>query len=373
MLDIILIVVIVILCVALAMSTMSLNKTKASEKELNSKYISLKQQGLEIEGQIEEIKDEINMVSELYSSSDILIHLDDEEDVYNQMYININSFFNPSKFIVYAYNDVTSSYVNKFANDSSVSYPKEIAAKDMKIDEYLNNNGVSMIVKNSQEKPLFYIKMLGKNVSMDNGCVESVFTSTDFNIFNIYITQVGMVLEKIKNYKKMRKMALTDSLTGLYNRHYAHMRIKQEAKRASREGYPISILFADIDKFKSVNDTFGHDVGDLALKHVANIINNVSREYDVAIRWGGEEFVLFLPNTTTEGAYTVAERIRTCIEESDFEYCKLTTSLGIATYPYDNINIEKVISYADEALYYSKQAGRNRTTLYGEVKHLIND
>lgn len=362
-----------IVTILLIASIFKQNQLAASNKTINSKYIDLQRRGLEIEGQIEEIKDEIALVSELYSASDKLIHLEDEKDVYHQVFLNINSFFNPNRFILFSYDEDNDVYVNVYANDNTVSYPNIIKSRDMKVKEYFNANGVSMIVKNSKDKPLFYIKMENKTIKMDNEYMTSVFTNTDYNIFNLYVTQVGMVLDKIKDYKKMRKMALTDNLTGLYNRHYAHMRIKQEAKRASREGYPISILFVDIDKFKSVNDTFGHDIGDLALKHVSKLIQQNSREYDVAIRWGGEEFVLFLPNTTAEGAFILAERLRICIEQSNFEYCKLTTSLGIATYPNDNINIEKVTSYADEALYYSKQSGRNRTTLYNDVKHLINN
>lgn len=368
-----LVLIILALLIVIGMQYISFSKLKSESRKINNLNIELQQKGLEIEGQIEDIKEEIDLVSELYSSSDKLIHLEDDDDVYNQIFININKLFSPAKLIIYALDDEKNIFVKKYAEDPSTRYPDYIDAREMKVDEYFNSKGVSMIVRNTKDRPLFYIKMQTKLVKNNGNYIESIYTNTDFNIFNLFVTQAAMVLDKIKDYKKMRRMALTDNLTGLYNRHYAHMRIKQEAKRASREGYPISVIFADIDKFKSVNDTFGHDIGDLALKHVANIINDVSREYDVAIRWGGEEFVLFLPNTTTEGALALAERLRVFIENSDFQYCKLTLSLGIATYPIDNMNVEKVIGFADEALYYSKQSGRNRTTLYRDVKHLIGN
>ena len=180
-----------------------------------------------------------------------------------------------------------------------------------------------------------------------------------------------MVLDKLKAYKKMERMALTDSLTGLYNRHYAHMRIKEEVKRANREKYPVSVVFVDIDKFKSINDTFGHDVGDIALKHVSSLLTLASREYDVTVRWGGEEFVLLLPNTDENGAYILAERLRNQIANSKFDYCNITASLGIASFPTDDINIDTVISYADSALYHSKQTGRNIKTLYTNIAHMV--
>ena len=346
----------------------------SSKKELSlmTRQLSdMKNKEVDIQAKVENVKDEMKLITDLYIASDTLIHLTDEESVYAEIVQTLTNFYHCSQFVLYALNEDTGHFIKKHCYPESRTFPDEIDYYDMKTQDIKDNQMISTMVLNSQEKPLYYIKIAGRRNKTSLGYIDGVFTDTDLNVFDIYLKQSSMVLDKIKAYDKMERMALTDSLTGLYNRHYAYMRIKEEVKRATRENYPISILFVDIDKFKSINDTFGHDVGDLALKHVSSIVKEASREYDVAIRWGGEEFVLILPNTTIEGARILAERLRKNIEESNFEYCKITSSLGAAIYPDDNINIDKVISFADTALYYSKQSGRNRTSIYSAIAHMV--
>lgn len=354
-----------------AIEFLSLISTKNKLKLTTRQLSDMKNKEVDIQAKVESVKDEMKLITDLYIASDDLIHLLDEASVYNAITTMLNSFYNCNHFIIYSLDDEKRVFVKRYCYPESDNFPNQIDYANMKTQEIKNEQIISTMVLNSQGKPLYYIKLQGRRTKAFNGYIDSVFTNTDLNVFDIYVKQSAMVLDKLKAYAKMERMALTDSLTGLHNRHYAHMRIKQEVKRANRENYPVSILFVDIDKFKSINDSFGHDIGDLALKHLSNIIKDVSREYDVAIRWGGEEFVLFLPNTTEEGAYALAERLRKNIELSDFQYCKITTSLGIATYPHDNLNIEKVISFADTALYHSKQSGRNRTSIYSQIAHLV--
>lgn len=354
-----------------AVSFVSLSSTKSKLRTSTRQLSDMKNKEVDIQAKVESVKDEMKLITDLYIASDTLIHLADEEAVYTEIVKTLSNFYCCNQFILYAVDDEKRVFVKKHCYPDSDNFPSEIEYINMKAQEIKNNQMISTMVMNSQGKPLYYIKLSGRRIQAINGYMDSVFTDTDLNVFDIYLNQSSMVLDKLKAYSKMEKMALTDSLTGLYNRHYAYMRIKQEIKRANRENYPVSILFVDIDKFKSINDTFGHDVGDLALKHLSAILKSITREYDIAVRWGGEEFVLLLPNTTEEGAYTLAERLRLKIETSDFQYCKMTTSLGIATYPNDNLNIEKVISFADSALYHSKQTGRNRTTIYSNISHLV--
>ena len=343
------------------------NKLRATTRQLSD----MKNKEVSIQSKVENVKEEMKLITDLYIASDALIHLNNEEFVYKEIIKTLSNFYYCNQFILYALDEENNLFVKKHCLPPSANFPDVIEYSKMKSPNIINNQGISTMVVNSQGKPLYYIKLFGRRIKTLNGYMDSVFTDTDLTVFNIYSKQSSMVLDKIKAYTKMEKMALTDSLTGLYNRHYAYMRIKQEVKRANREKYPVSVLFVDIDKFKSINDTFGHDVGDLALKHLSAILKEVTREYDIAIRWGGEEFVLILPNTTEDGAYSLAERLRVKIEKSNFQYCKMTASLGIASYPTDNLNIEKVIGNADSALYHSKQTGRNRTTIYSHVEHLI--
>lgn len=366
------IVFLLVLAVVIVLFTLALASTKNKLRVTTRQLSDMKNKEVAIEAKVENVKEEMKLITNLYIASDALIHLNSEEYIYRQLVSTLSDFYCCNQFLLYSLDEEKNAFVKRHCYPPTSNFPDEIDYNQMKTADMVNNQVISATILNSQGKPLYYIKLAGRRQKTDGGYIDSVFTDTDLNVFNIYTKQSSMVLDKIKAYSKMEKMALTDSLTGLYNRHYAHMRIKQEVKRANRENYPISILFVDIDKFKSINDTFGHDVGDLALKHLSAILKEVSREYDIAIRWGGEEFVLVLPNTSSEGAFALSERLRRRIETSNFQYCKMTASLGIATYPTDDINVEKVIANADSALYHSKQTGRNRTTVYCQIAHMVN-
>jgi len=125
----------------------------------------------------------------------------------------------------------------------------------------------------------------------------------------------------------------------------------------------------DLDHFKNINDTYGHDCGDFILKEVANILRELSRETDIASRWGGEEFLLLLPQTDGEGAFILAEKIRQSLEDADYIYqdqlLKLTMTLGIAVYK-EGMTIDEVIKNADIAIYNGKKAGRNQVVQFKE-------
>lgn len=324
-----------------------------------------KNREIDIQTKVENIKDEMKLITDLYIASDSLIHMQTEIAVYNEMFSMLQKFYNCRKLSIYSFDEERMVFEKAISTDNNIA--QFVPVSNAPKYNTFSPNEIITVVTNAQGKPVYLLEMADRRTSTPNGFMVSLFTDTDINVLNVYLKQSSMVIDRLKAYKKMELMALTDNLTGLYNRHYAYIRIRQELKRAAREGYPISVMFVDIDKFKSINDTFGHDIGDIALKHVSSIIKSSKREYDVPIRWGGEEFLIVLPNTTGEGAYVLAERLREHIQNSNFKYCNITTSLGIATYPYDNNNIEKVISCADTALYYSKESGRNRTSVYKQL------
>ena len=169
-----------------------------------------------------------------------------------------------------------------------------------------------------------------------------------------------------------RTLALTDGLTGLLNYRAFLDRLKQEFDRSRRYSSLLSLLMLDIDLFKSVNDTHGHQQGDFVLAEVARILRRSSRESDILGRYGGEEFVVLLPEANASQAHSTAERIRKEIAKHPFQlpHCtlSLTVSLGVATWPHPHIRgPEDLIEHADRALYRSKGQGRNRTTLVEEV------
>lgn len=159
------------------------------------------------------------------------------------------------------------------------------------------------------------------------------------------------------------EIAILDSVTRLFMIRYFKQRLKEEIKRAKRYYKPLSLVMFDLDYFKGINDQYGHPAGDKLLQEVGAVIKKGSREdIDLAARYGGEEFALLLPETDSEGAFFVAERIRKNIESQLFteHQIKINISGGIATYPIDAITYTELIDKADMALYQAKRGGRNR-------------
>ncbi|RUM42165.1 MAG: GGDEF domain-containing protein [Desulfurobacterium sp.] len=157
----------------------------------------------------------------------------------------------------------------------------------------------------------------------------------------------------------LKDKAYKDILTGLFRREILYDLIEKEFHRSKRYGYHFSILMIDIDNFKKINDTYGHLFGDKVLKKVAETIRKTLRSSDIAIRYGGEEFLVILPHTDLESAKIVGERIRKTIERLDIDGIKITISVGIA----DNTlspGLEDLIRKADQALYIAKRTGKNR-------------
>lgn len=161
---------------------------------------------------------------------------------------------------------------------------------------------------------------------------------------------------------RLERMAVTDALTGLYNRHRFHESLAKEFERAKRYSTPFSLVMFDIDHFKKVNDDYGHLAGDMALKEISNILLQSVREIDTAARYGGEEFMAILPNTEKNDAVSLAERMRKKIGRHKFGEIDrpITVSVGISGMPDEVIDSEdKLIRCADFALYKAKNRGRN--------------
>ncbi|MBV6458793.1 MAG: hypothetical protein HONBIEJF_01931 [Fimbriimonadaceae bacterium] len=161
---------------------------------------------------------------------------------------------------------------------------------------------------------------------------------------------------------ELERLATTDGLTGLLNRRALMERLRHAIALSDRHGQDISILMMDVDHFKAYNDSFGHPAGDEVLRRVAEVIRQSSRTTDVSGRYGGEEFVLVLPETGVEGGLMLAERIRTSIETHDWPNRPITASIGVCT-RHEGENDEALLTRVDEALYESKRAGRNRVSV----------
>jgi diguanylate cyclase (GGDEF)-like protein len=187
-----------------------------------------------------------------------------------------------------------------------------------------------------------------------------------------YLSVASSALSNLRLLVRMKERANVDELTGLYNRRFLDDYARKLIAIASRKESPFGIIMLDLDHFKEFNDLYGHEVGDRILRHFSKTVTRAMREANLAARYGGEEFIVVLPDTGTKGCHLVAERIRKAVEKmvvpsgTDKPLPKITVSLGIAVYPDHAKTFEELLQASDKALYESKRAGRNRTTLYVE-------
>jgi len=175
-------------------------------------------------------------------------------------------------------------------------------------------------------------------------------------------------IEELELEKKMYRMATTDALTGLFSREYFRQQFTDTFRRSERYHRPFSLMMADIDDFKAVNDTYGHPVGDVVLEGVGKILLDIIRHEDCAARYGGEEFIVLLPETPPDKARFPAERLRRNLEDFEFEAdgkgLKVTVSVGIGGFPDHASTMDELLEKTDRALYEAKRAGKNAVRVF---------
>ena len=174
----------------------------------------------------------------------------------------------------------------------------------------------------------------------------------------------AIAIDKALRMQRAEALSVTDDLTQVYNSRYLSQVLRRETKRASRSDRPLSLLFVDLDGFKSINDLHGHLYGSRALVEVASVIRDSARETDMVARFGGDEFALVLPDTPSDGALSVGERIRERIAEfvflaGDDLHVRLTASVGVATFPDIASTVDGLLQAADDAMYWVKAHGKD--------------
>jgi len=235
----------------------------------------------------------------------------------------------------------------------------------------------------SRPKTVAIIPLLRRGVYL--GCM--VFGSDDVARFQAematyFLDRLGKVLsvcmENTLNYEQLRRNSLFDTLTGVNNRRFLEQRMDEEILRSLRTGDSLSCLFIDIDFFKKVNDNYGHQVGDIALRHVAEQLRSQLRSNDILARYGGEEFIVVLPTASEKKGIEVADRMREAIAKTPLsltsgEVLNLTVSMGVSTFVVNEPCVSKalgrsvLIEVADKALYAAKKSGRNCVVSGGEL------
>lgn len=226
---------------------------------------------------------------------------------------------------------------------------------------------VGAIVSQSKAKSYIMVPLAHKNAHF--GCLILLSsriqaTESELNFLNLFAKQIELAITIADLFQVVKEQAVTDGMTGLYNRRYFEEFIKNEAVRAARQGQKCTVIGIDLDHLKKINDVYGHNLGDIAIKTIADVLKNSCRSIDVAARMGGEEFNLILPGVDSQGGIVVAERIRKAIEIIELEKIgKITASLGVATLFEHSDDVDELLELVDHAMYESKREGRNRVTL----------
>jgi len=190
------------------------------------------------------------------------------------------------------------------------------------------------------------------------------FTKADLEMLLTLVEPCAIAIENAMLFQKAEQLTITDDLTKLFNSRYMNLYISREIKRCKRHGIPLSVIFLDLDGFKSINDQYGHLAGSRTLSEVGQILLQAVRESDILARYGGDEFVVVLPETPPSGALVIAERIRKAIESHAFLEAqglkaRISASFGIASYPDHALTPEGLIQKADQAMYRVKERNKN--------------
>jgi diguanylate cyclase (GGDEF)-like protein len=239
-------------------------------------------------------------------------------------------------------------------------------------DEPLERKPVRAQVNGVYAMAVPLLARLGRGRSLEQVGVVSIaragreFDDTEYDLFAYLTGQAAVSIENVDLHEMVRVQAVTDELTGLYNLRHFHETLDGEIERSRRFNQPVGLMMLDIDNFKAVNDTYGHQQGDLVLIEVGRVLRALSRDIDEPARYGGEEMAVILPQTDVDGAELLAERMRAALAGIEIDRLdgggrlRVTATFGVASLPSNARDKESLIAEADAALYRAKRSGKNR-------------
>lgn len=196
-------------------------------------------------------------------------------------------------------------------------------------------------------------------IEMVNSTKEHGFSEMDLDIIQVLVNPAAVAIENAYLFQKTQQLTIQDDLTKLYNARHLSYCLETELRRAMRNAWHLAVIFLDLDGFKGVNDTYGHLQGSQCLIDIGEIVKDSARETDIVGRYGGDEFMLILPQTDEEGAIIVGERIRDRVEAYNKVDVPMTASIGLSVYPDHGHTKEQLIRQADKAMYRVKEQGKN--------------
>jgi diguanylate cyclase (GGDEF)-like protein len=257
--------------------------------------------------------------------------------------------------IVSALKDAEIKNSNTFSSIFKGIKPILDPAQIEEIDKLFANRVISVLPIISQEKPFGCLIVVSvRNEIMD----------TEKNFLSLFAGQIELAVTIADLFETIREQAITDGLTGLYNRRHFDQCLISEAKRAIRLNQPFTLITLDLDHLKVINDTYGHSAGDTAICMIGDILKKNARSIDIPARFGGEEFGLVLPGIDIKGGVVAAERLRAAIESSYVEGIgQITASIGVGTFLKHSSNLEEHLELVDQAMYRAKRNGRNQVQI----------
>lgn len=264
-------------------------------------------------------------------------------------------------------NYIENSIYAEALNEKKITTIKNIDRALREIIPDMPEDTFNQVMRGMRSKLLINIPLYTRNRPFGLFCVfssrdELAESETDF--LTIFAQQIEMAITIADLFQAVREQAVTDALTGLYNRRYFEEYISKEVTRSLRQKQPFSVIGLDLDFLKKINDEYGHAYGDLAIKTVADVLKKNARSIDVAARMGGEEFNILLSGIDSTGAMAAAERIRKAIEERELDTIgHITASIGAATFLEHSDSLDELLELTDQAMYQSKRNGRNQVTL----------
>lgn len=255
----------------------------------------------------------------------------------------------------------------KALDEKKIKLAKNISEALKSIIPDMPDEIFNKVMGGMRSKSIIVIPLYTRNQPFGWFCVFSSreeLTDSEIDFLTIFAQQIEMAITIADLFQAVREQAITDGLTGLYNRRYFEEYISKEVTRSIRQNQPFSIIGIDLDFLKKINDEHGHAYGDLAIKTVADILKSNARSIDVAARMGGEEFNILLPGIDSNGAMIAAQRIRKAIEVKELETIgNITASVGVATFLEHSDSLEELLELTDQAMYQSKRNGRNQVTM----------
>jgi diguanylate cyclase (GGDEF)-like protein len=320
---------------------------------------------------------------------DILNLNQDKETIFKEFALLMCRLLESENFLIYIYNeekkqlDLIHAIKNIFEENKLLDFKfnNVILEEIFQLGQVFLNNDFNYEFESYLNKSPYMIRSIlalpFKSVTHSSGLFLSVNKKnpSGFNEFDVHYMQIlshpfNLIYDSLIYHERVQKLTITDDLTSLYNFRYLRQYLGFEIKRSLRYEKNLSLLFIDIDNFKHVNDTHGHLVGSATLCEVGQLFNKQVRDTDVIVRYGGDEFVIILPETTLEGAKVIGERLRQRVENYVFSggrdlLLKLTISIGIASCPEHSMTAEGLLQKADAAMYAAKEDSKNNIKIAG--------